>query len=689
MLFFLVALPLGFPTFRSNVRIPLQPSYITAEDCKCLASSACENGLYHGKIQHCGCEKDCGGGDQGHNIHWPGSGKEGKAHGDNAFAAAEDLHAPDPTHVMEGQVAGRLPSPEEPGSEAWRQRWLAHSNGSQGHRHPEEPGSEAWRQRWLAHSDGSQGRLLPVHGRGHILLEATQEFTPPSLSAATFVILSDRFEGLVVALGSLFMNSPDREISAWLIGDLERGSLNGTSLADRLHTALKPGPHQTINVMDIEVATKLLEDDGISPLWKWPEFGSQGANQDQDHQPVCLMRPEKWDYDNMHHNPFNMLRFYLPYLGPFRGLETLFFADDDISVQRNIKELEVPMGSGMAIAATCNGWLWNPRTKIVEMFQNGHNWLDAQQCVSYLGRDSDHGFLGCLATETESTERVGTCQSHEYAATVTNWTQTILGRAVNFATQPKWNFGLSRFNLTLWRQHKMTEVFDSFMHANYDGKVIPETSLAYGLGIPYFAFSDRIKCWNDLVGDPAFVDGMGYIEVKDIQQNGLNATKLLSDAIVIHWSGHVKPFDRKAVMDPEITKPFDDVWKVLHDKNGLEAFVRTPPAGAAVKEVCEAAVCGDPPSVAMCMSSKCSRCLVCVKKPASDILDEPVPSERVRDPAPTPTHYRPPAASCGMFCRASRARAIDVRGGLKAVTSLLAGGAPYGSSPPLGAFEGA
>ena len=53
---------------------------VAAADCKCLASSDCENGLYHGKIQHCGCEKDCGGGDQGHNIHWPGNGNEGKAH---------------------------------------------------------------------------------------------------------------------------------------------------------------------------------------------------------------------------------------------------------------------------------------------------------------------------------------------------------------------------------------------------------------------------------------------------------------------------------------------------------------------------------------------------------------------------------------------------------------------------------
>ena len=67
----------GMPPFLLNTE---HGHAVTAADCKCLASSDCENGLYHGKIQHCGCEKDCGGGDQGHNIHWPGNGNEGKSH---------------------------------------------------------------------------------------------------------------------------------------------------------------------------------------------------------------------------------------------------------------------------------------------------------------------------------------------------------------------------------------------------------------------------------------------------------------------------------------------------------------------------------------------------------------------------------------------------------------------------------
>ena len=66
-----------------------------------------------------------------------------------------------------------------------------------------------------------------------------------------------------------------------------------------------------------------------------------GGNQSEDDQPKVLIHPEDWDYDNMHHDPFNMLRFYLPYLRPFRTIETLFFADDDIMVTQDISLLPV------------------------------------------------------------------------------------------------------------------------------------------------------------------------------------------------------------------------------------------------------------------------------------------------------------------------------------------------------------
>ncbi len=387
----------------------------------------------------------------------------------------------------------------------------------------------------------------------------------------TIVILSDRFDAVVVAIGSLFRYSPDSDIDIWLIGDLERGALGNVSLLERLEAALQPqAPKQTINVMSIDEATSLLESDGVSPLWKWPQFGSQGADQDQDHQPRCVLKPEPWDYDNMHHDPFNMLRFYLPYLGPFRELETLFFADDDIVVQKDIKSLEMYMGEGTVIAATCNGWIWSEGCMRNEPYYNAANWLDYP--VSYLGKDLAHNYSGCVLSASESGHRV--CQSDDFGNMIMNWSQTFNGYAFDAEAQPRWNFGMSRFNLTEWRAQRMTEVFDNFMRANYEAKLVPETSLCFGLGIAYFAFADKVMCWNDLVGDPAFVDGLGYISKADIKANKLNATALLGDATVLHWSGRNKPFDPLSEMDPEIYKPFDDIWEWLEEENGIEPFGR-------------------------------------------------------------------------------------------------------------------
>ena len=395
----------------------------------------------------------------------------------------------------------------------------------------------------------------------------------------TIVILSDRFAAIVVAIGSLFMNSPETNIDIWLIGDIQRGdtqaqALNYTSLLNRLETALMPvAPKQTIHVMDIDEATATLEKDGVSPLWKWPQFGSQGGFQDQDHQPPTILHPEPWDYDNMHHDPFNMLRFYLPYLGPFRGLETLFFCDDDIVIQKPIASLEIPMGEGIVIAGTCNGWLWDEDCMRNKPYVNAFSWVDYP--VTYLGKDKASGYIGCTMSAEESGHRQ--CQKDEFAEIIMQWSRDFNGRELNATAQPKWNFGMSRFNMTEWRAQNMTDRFDNYMRANYERKLLPETSLSFGLGISYFAFADTVVCWNSLVGDPAFVDGLGYISKADLNANKMNASKFLGDATVLHWSGRNKPFDPKSEMDPEIYKPFDDVWEWMQENGNIEDFGRQTP----------------------------------------------------------------------------------------------------------------
>jgi hypothetical protein len=383
---------------------------------------------------------------------------------------------------------------------------------------------------------------------------------------ATLTILSDRYEALVIALASMFVNSPVREMDVWLIGNLERAKENSedgnTSLYDRLYNALQPPKHQRLHVMDIDVVTALLQQYGQEPLWTWPLSGTMGGDQDEDHQPELLLKPEDWDYDNMHHDPFNMLRFYLPYLEPFRNITTLFFADDDIMVTKDLGVLEVPMGDGVVIAATCNGWLWDEDCLFSKLFYNKRDWFGFS--VSYLGRDQKNNWKGC----TDPSLKIP-CQSDEYEDVTYRLSKDILGYTVNYTEQPVWNFGLARFNMTEWRLAKMTEVFEAFMAANYKEKIWPETSLSYGLGISYFAFASRIRCWNDMVGDPAFVDGLGYITMADVESNQITMTQVLDPAVVLHWSGRVKPFSKVSTLEMPLAKPFDDMWDYIHEHNNV------------------------------------------------------------------------------------------------------------------------
>jgi hypothetical protein len=277
---------------------------------------------------------------------------------------------------------------------------------------------------------------------------------------ATLAILSDRYTALVVSLASLFLNSPQREMDVWLIGNLQRGEgPGGMTLKDRLRNALKPAEHQRLHVMDINDATTLLQKYGAEPLWTWAEAGSMGGSQDEDNQPEAIVKPEDWDYDDMHHDRFNMLRFYLPYLEPFRDISTLFFADDDITVMKDISVLEVPMGDGVVIAATCNGWLWDDDCLYNKRFFNKRSWYGSP--VSYLGKDRRHNWKGCL-DESLSVA----CQSDKYENVTVQLSRNILGFKVNYAEQPVWNFGLARFNMTEWRRSNMTEHFEAYMRAN-------------------------------------------------------------------------------------------------------------------------------------------------------------------------------------------------------------------------------
>lgn len=48
------------------------------------------------------------------------------------------------------------------------------------------------------------------------------------------------------------------------------------------------------------------------------------------------------------------------------------------------------------------------------------------------------------------------------------------------------------------------------MRINYRLHEVPETSLVFGLGIPYLAFAEAVKCWDENILKVR--DGFGFID---------------------------------------------------------------------------------------------------------------------------------------------------------------------------------
>lgn len=312
--------------------------------------------------------------------------------------------------------------------------------------------------------------------------------------------------------------------------------------------------------LTIQEATEQLEAQGMPPVWTWPQFTSSVGGNLTGWMRGHTLRPEPWDHDDMHHNVFNLLRFYLPYLDPFRNRSTLFFADDDIVVQKDIGLLDVHMGPEQVVAATCNGWQWSDegkgKGKNVQVKQTT-SWrrTSAPGNLLYLNKDSPKTWKPCDKTPRRHKPDLP-CQNTAYEKRMQDALQKALGRRIDFEEQKVWNFGFARFNMTEWRAQELTGVYESLLRDNYAQHLWPETSLAFGLGLAYLTFADRVACWEDLV-NASFLDGLGYVSYEDIQASKVD----LNESIVLHWSGREKPWKMDSKLDEGMREPFRRMYE--------------------------------------------------------------------------------------------------------------------------------
>ena len=333
-----------------------------------------------------------------------------------------------------------------------------------------------------------------------------------STAPITVLLLSDRVLPVQVAFGSILLNT-NSSLRLFVIGE------NVTGLQERLEETLPLRTDQNLSV--IAMADAEAEIAHLSPPWMSAGYGQSINNASWRTSHTILQR--EWDHDPMHSSRFNVLRFFVPYLKAFADTEVLLFMDADVIVTGDVAQLAyAPVPPEAVVVGQCDNFAWAEECERFLFFEDGRDWTRlsatlylqndrlarnaSQPKVDAQGRSYEpsldacpHGDEALCGPELEA--------HHRFLQMLF---ATRNGEEIDFTEQPVWNFGLTRLNLTAWKEYRMTETYRWWLSQNEKSHIFPEDSLGYGLGLPYLAFAGHVVCWNDYVDKPAR-DALGYI----------------------------------------------------------------------------------------------------------------------------------------------------------------------------------
>jgi len=331
------------------------------------------------------------------------------------------------------------------------------------------------------------------------------------------------------------------------------GSSDDWQLKDLAPSCSKGGAK--LLLYSIEEMTRRVESEGYSPAWLWEPFGGNRTR--------YSIRPAAWDHSPTHNNPFNILRFYLPQIAPFKDMKQLLFMDDDIIFQGDVADTwDTPIEVGNIMTASCHNWVWGDCDRFDS--STSLTYLD----VPYLGfgRIGRHRTLKVAACASESDKE---CIPEGLLELLANESAVINGRdhavtAESLRHTKAWNYGFNKFDLNAWRRHDITNKFVSWMELNRKHMLFPETSLSYGLGIAMLTKLGRVQCFD---GQSEIVQGLGFVGPKDMRGAGHYRDELRR-SFGLHFNGPHKPWD------PSGGNPYAKIFLAYAESQVREAFGR-------------------------------------------------------------------------------------------------------------------
>ncbi|KAL7553064.1 hypothetical protein ACHAWF_016322 [Thalassiosira exigua] len=352
----------------------------------------------------------------------------------------------------------------------------------------------------------------------------------------TILISSDRLDAIITTIGSLIRSSsaPPNII---LIGQ------DDSNAKAQKHFLGRTSSFVTMTVAEAQAD---LNAQDHSPIWTWPEWHKSMT--DPEWANNNTLRVAKWDHQLTHAHVLNHLRFYLPYLSVVRNLKSVFFLDDDLLVQKDLvgvaESVANRVSSSVGLTAACNIWAWNDDCHHFEFKSKHSSITESPPLYGDMSKCENKDDESCLPDNFDK------------------FIQQAVPNGVDPADQIAWNFGFCLFHLDNWRQLGLTARYEQAMRLSYRLHEVPETSLVFGLGIPFLSLSGAVQCWND--EDMVVRDGFGFISWKRYQKTF--GDDFFTSIDVAHYTGPSKPWTAKSSVEVNAIKP----WLDMMSLEGLE-----------------------------------------------------------------------------------------------------------------------
>lgn len=375
-------------------------------------------------------------------------------------------------------------------------------------------------------------------------------------------LFSDRELGLTATLASAALNSKHAILHAWVVTD----NASAVSAASNRLGVMGLSTRLRVHPLALSAVVAQLLADGHRPVWTWPQYNSSVRNDhggwDTAWARTTTAHPGSWDASPMHAHPLNHLRFYIPYIRELQSLDRVLFVDDDLVIQGDVAHAwraKDVVPAGRALVGACEIWGYD-KDNAAFRHRGSHSNYAHSSALPQVGRAMPDTLCSAHSASSHA------CVGSKFWPNLFAQAKMIGGggQQLDLEEEIEWNFGFTLLDLETWRRVGLTRTYEAWMRANYEWHIFPETSLMYGLGIAFLAFSGRVACWSHLEMQPPFHvrDGLGYVAFVELQFSGINPADFVLAADVLHYDGWRKPWAvAGSGPDPVFSLPFRETLK--------------------------------------------------------------------------------------------------------------------------------